>query len=409
MKTLYIHLGTPKTATTALQVACAKSEALLHQHDYSFPLFPYTYPRVRNERNGHFLIEASMMHDAIHDEEATWQDRLELGLKMIHDEFEKYSNVILTDERLWSNLNYNKQNPLSILLRDAEEYGYCIKAVVYLRRQDHFLISRWNQLVKLGTMTTSASDNLKKMLTEKPLITDYAASLDNLAAQIGKENIIVRRFESSSWVNGSIYADFSDAIGLPSGVVLHSPGRDVNPGLKGNAVDIQLSINQLPLLTREDKLYFSLYTKKLSTDMPEDDQYSPLSPKETAAFLAQFEESNDRVAGEYIKDGNPLFSAEIPDIPKWSRHNSYYIKDVATFLSMLPPEKKEQLHIAAITSLSEKCSKIATLSQECARLETEHSNISKEVTSLKTSLKHPARTIGRKFVGKIKVCTQITN
>ncbi|MCD8104067.1 MAG: hypothetical protein LUF35_03465 [Lachnospiraceae bacterium] len=396
MKTLYMHLGTPKTATSSIQVACANNNELLHQFGYSFPLFPYTYPGIRTQRNGHFLIEASLMRDKIPDQETTWQDRLALGLKMVHDEFETCDNVILTDESFWCSLNYNKQSPLAILQKDAEEHGYCIKTVVYLRRQDSFLISRWNQFVKEGTMTASLPDHLKKMLTKEPLVSDYAAALDKMAAQIGKENIIVRRFEPASWVGGSIYTDFAAAIGLPSEAALKPPKNDVNLGLKGNAVDIQLTINRISSLSLEDKVSFAKYTKKLSANMAEEDQYNPLSPEETAEFLAQFEEGNERVARGYIGDGKPLFSSKVKDAPKWERDNCFYRNDTETFLQILPPEKQTALIAAAILDLEAKNEELAAIREKNNALAKKAAELSHKLTALK----HPLKTAGKKLLGK---------
>jgi len=343
MKTVYLHLGTPKTATSSIQVACERNSNLLRKYGYSFPVFPYKYPGVRIERNGHFLIEASLMSNRIPDSDISWQDRLKLGLDMVHKELENYDNVILTDESFWRSFNYNRQSPLSLLLRDANEYGYNIKCVVYLRRQDSFLISRWNQFVKEGKMTTSLPEHLEWMLEHEPLVMNYAAALDRLSSQIGRENIIVRRFEPSSWIGGTIYTDFVNAVGLPADIPLQPPAKDVNLGLKGNMVELQLLINRLPSLSLEDKVYFSRYSKKISEKLPAKDQYNQFSAEETLQFLDQFRKGNEHVVTEYIRDGQPLFSYEVKDLPKWSQNNLWFLKDTADFLFELPAPKRSSL------------------------------------------------------------------
>ncbi|MCD8397165.1 MAG: hypothetical protein LUD12_08295 [Lachnospiraceae bacterium] len=340
MKTVYLHLGTPKTATSSIQVACERNSKLLRKYGYSFPLFSYKYPGVRIERNGHFLVEASVMSSRIPDSDISWQERLKLGLDMIHTELENYDNVILTDESLWRSLNYNRQSPLQLLQKDADEYGYDIKLVVYLRRQDSFLISRWNQFVKEGKMNTSLAEHLDWMLEHEPLVVDYASALDRLSSQIGRENIIVRRFEPSSWVGGTIYTDFVKAVGLPSDLPLQPPARDVNPGLKGNMVEMQLLLNRLPSLSLEDKVYFSRFSKKISERLPAKDQYNIFSAEETLQFLEQFRKGNEHVVTEYIRDGQPLFSYEVKDFPKWSQNNPWFLKDTADFLCELPAKKR---------------------------------------------------------------------
>ena len=56
MRTLYVHIGTPKTATTSIQMFCVENQEILNEQGYSYPLLEFTYPHVANRRNGHFLV-----------------------------------------------------------------------------------------------------------------------------------------------------------------------------------------------------------------------------------------------------------------------------------------------------------------------------------------------------------------
>ena len=56
MKTLHVHIGTPKTGTTSIQNFCVDNEKLLEMQGYCYPLFPYSYKSVAKVRNGHFLF-----------------------------------------------------------------------------------------------------------------------------------------------------------------------------------------------------------------------------------------------------------------------------------------------------------------------------------------------------------------
>lgn len=55
------------------------------------------------------------------------------------------------------------------LKKEADEQNYQIKVIVYLRRQDKFLLSRWNQSVKQRTSHVSEMpcDQYFKMTQEK--------------------------------------------------------------------------------------------------------------------------------------------------------------------------------------------------------------------------------------------------
>lgn len=46
MKTLYIHIGCPKTATTSIQYFCNENKENLAKHGVYFPVFEQTYPDI---------------------------------------------------------------------------------------------------------------------------------------------------------------------------------------------------------------------------------------------------------------------------------------------------------------------------------------------------------------------------
>lgn len=56
-KTLYVHVGTTKTGTTAIQSFLIDNQELLNQKGYCYPLFPYRYQDVSERRNAHFMLE----------------------------------------------------------------------------------------------------------------------------------------------------------------------------------------------------------------------------------------------------------------------------------------------------------------------------------------------------------------
>lgn len=56
MKTLYIHIGCPKTATTSIQYFCNENKENLAKHGVYFPAFEQILPDINPFRNAHFLI-----------------------------------------------------------------------------------------------------------------------------------------------------------------------------------------------------------------------------------------------------------------------------------------------------------------------------------------------------------------
>ena len=62
MKTLYLHIGTPKTGTTSLQHFCHDNQQKLAEKGYFYPEFDFEYANKGKYRNGLFL-EAVYLDD----------------------------------------------------------------------------------------------------------------------------------------------------------------------------------------------------------------------------------------------------------------------------------------------------------------------------------------------------------
>ncbi len=243
------------------------------------------------------------------ERKTAWMQHLDEGLEMIHHAFESCDNVVLSDEGLWFGVNYDAGSFLQFLPEDARQNGYRLKIVVYLRRQDQFLTSLWNQKVKHKGCRMKLTDFIHQRAIRTPLYVDYDATLRKIAGIIGAENIIVRRFEEAFWPQHSIYADFLEAVGLDPALPVDVPKEKVNTSLNANAVELQRLINSAAFLPATVRRRLAAHVKNLSQGKQNRRYMSGhLSDAEAAAFLAQYREGNDRVARDFLHDGKPLFS-----------------------------------------------------------------------------------------------------
>lgn len=114
---------------------------------------------------------------------------------MIHREFEKYDNVILSDENIWHSSNGRKFPFWAKLMQDAKEHDYQVKVIVYIRRQDGLANSWLSQQVKEGwnTNATIKWDSFQRKT--RKVVFNYYLLLEKIAEVTGRENIIVRIFD----------------------------------------------------------------------------------------------------------------------------------------------------------------------------------------------------------------------
>lgn len=379
MKTLYLHIGMPKTATSSIQRFLQINRKALKKHGFCYPGMPHKYPDIHTSRNGHFLVGKAYRENgsrASDLDEQYFQD----GMKTLWRSFKKYDNVILSEETLWRHFSGTHKDIFPNLQTDSAEHGYQVKIIVYLRRQDEFQISNWNERVKHSklAMTLSFEERFQQVLDEEADILDYAARIDEIAGYFGKENVIVRRFEPESWIKGSIIDDFMHCIGLEVTEDFVPLPNDSNLGLYGNTVEIKRIINKNTSFAREENVFFGHILKDMSVESGKRYPCNMLSPEETRTFLERYAEGNAHVANVYIHDGKPLFSDRVKNLPKWQPDNPYMTEDIIQFFSQV-----------SINLYREN----QALRSDLTKLQTQFEREQQNLRTFKNKLKHPFRTL----------------
>ena len=300
MKTLYLHIGTTKTATTSIQRFLEENKDVLQKYGYCFPDSLHVYPRANKRRNAHFLVAKVWDADGSRNQSKE-KEYFEEGLQQIRTAFGTYDHVILTDES----------------------------------RQDGLLISRWNQEVKQNfnsVAVMTCEEYLAASEKKEKKIYQYAQKLDEIAAVIGKNNLIVRRFSPKSWKDGSIIHDFMHEIGLDVTEEFQELEESENLRLDKNTTEIKRILNKSEFLTEKEISYFRRFLKEISKDYIEENT-EMLAKEELQQFLELYAKENERVAEEYIGDGQPLFSNEVKDLPKWNPQNEKMQEEIIQFFA----------------------------------------------------------------------------
>ncbi len=338
MKTLYLHIGTPKTGTTSIQHFCYDNMRILAEKGYYYPHMPFEYPNLSMYRNGLFL-EARCFKDNGERNIDMEQQNLNNGFKLVNKYFQTYDNIILSDEGVWSRcFNRKRLEEVSKNLTSAALEGeYAIKIIVYLRRQDEFLLSWYNQMIK-----HSASPKLNSLTWDeyfenysKYISLDYLKCLNKLARVFGQENIIVKRFDSEYFYKNSLLADFLNIFGLELTEEFIVEKEQVNVKMSENACEIKRIINELEEIDVEEMRRYEKILLNISVFSERDYPSCRMSREERDEFMKQYEHSNQKLADKYIGDGRPLFNDIKSAKDKWQPDNPYLIKDMMRFMFML--------------------------------------------------------------------------
>lgn len=256
MSTLYLHIGTPKTGTTAIQYFLLNNRELLKEKGYYYPVMKEKFERISIRRNAHFLIDYKCNKEMNRDVQ---QQKIQSCYNELFLALDENKNVILSDEAIWHACKKIK-NIWGNLLSRTKEKGHNLKVIVYLRRQDEFIQSYWKCKV-LANETRSFEEYVKsKKYAFCPL--NYYTHLSNISKIVGKDNILVRIYEKEQYKGRAhtIVSDFMDAIGLELTSEYEQTNDEKNISLDYICTEIKRRFNAMPEF--EGKNYFRNGNKK---------------------------------------------------------------------------------------------------------------------------------------------------
>ncbi len=326
-KNIYLHVGLPKTGTTAIQSALSKlnNQGLLGEKGFDF-------------------FSDEIWKD-IHEFWTTASE--ENFINSINSKVKESSkeNILISNEGLSTTREYADKEKISIeflvLLKKAlSEFN--VKVIIYLRRQD-LLFESWNaQSIKLGFAIKFSSIHDTDIF--------YKKFLDEVAELYGKENIIVKVYDRDLLYKNDSVCDFLNILNLDD-LISEAQIHHENESLSIESLKIINSFSKKYMLSEkdaserakniqsdfnEDKLSYSDYINigaflRFGVDIRENTyrwRYIPLlllgdssthgsvgylSEDERKAIWAQYAEDNAVVAREYFgREDGILFNTKMP-------------------------------------------------------------------------------------------------
>lgn len=289
---LFLHIGTHKTGTSAIQAVLRSGRRALRREGIG----------VVRRLPG----DAEIMRL---DEPA---DRLVVParralLATIDRHPRRVENFVLSFEGFSGDPYRGYENAVAVadtMARIAE--GIPTVVIVYLRRQDEFAESLYAQSVHEGGSLPFAAF-LRNL---GPAGMDWNALLQAYESRFGIEDIHVRSYAPGRLASSaSLIHDFGRLIGSDYLQTLDWSPR-VNPSYSRDAIEFARICNEGLSSEQRDELRRILQ----ATNPKQDKASSSFFPAiERIAFLADHRDSNDRVAERYLPPGESLFDSAVAD------------------------------------------------------------------------------------------------
>lgn len=289
----WLHIGAPKTGTTAIQLFLEANQDRLSATGFAYPI---AARRAGGHHDLAFLAGGGYPDWAVPQDQAL--DALVAALRAEIDAGP--AATILSSENFY--LLCEPAAVLDLMVRLGFPRG-TVTVVVYLRRQDEAALSWYNQAVKAQGYAGSLEEHLK---THGDLW-DYDTRLRAWAGAFGADRLAVRRY------GGDVRRDFIEAVGLPADGLRFQAER-INTEINRDIMEFQRQLNRLPL-PPQDKRRFHKQLMALTAASAGSGLFSdaPLLDSEgRRALLQSYETGNRRVAEAHF-GGTSLFEPPPPD------------------------------------------------------------------------------------------------
>lgn len=400
MKTLYIHIGTSKTGTTTIQTYCGINREQLKSKGVLFPIMPYHYDRITENRNGHFLY-ATIYENGVRNKEKEKQV-LKQELDYIVDCFKEYDNVLLSEESIWWATATRRKGLWKYLQKHSQQNNYQVKIIVYLRRQDQFMMSRYNQILKTDTGggTQRFYEYFKDMNGKYKCVMNYRQRLDYMAKFFPKENIVVKRFDRSYFYNGDLNADFLHILGVEIDDTFAELPKDENLGISVQSGELKRVLNRLGTMTFAENQKILQMLNECEELLPKR-EVSIMTTEHIEKFMKKFIDDNESIAVDYIGDGKPMFDYNYKKKPVWSYEDKNYHEEVILFFAKaIDSVYKENIQLKKENErLNNNIEKINKQIENINQKLNKEKSYSRETRYL---LKHPIKSFYNKVKGALR-------
>lgn len=291
---LYVHIGGAKCGSSSIQYFLESNKAELRKQGF---IVPSVHMTTQGECNGAQLEYFQRCFETRADSFTESKAGLKENLTGLRDEYivENDGNlpkIIVSAENLSCWHRYNE-------LFDDLEDDFEIKIIMYIRRQDEYLISYWQQW-----SLKVEEDFWAWMLKSLGEIGDWSHTLEPWIEMFGSENIIVRRFARKYFVDGDLIKDFSMVVGVDSANMTTKFTR--NASFNDGVVAIASSVKDV-FDGAHDNRFYQMIGEWGGEEVLKKHMSQLMSYEQKVALLKYYKKSNEKINRQFFDDGESLF------------------------------------------------------------------------------------------------------
>ncbi len=314
-KTVFVHIGFMKTGTTAIQHFLIDNNDILKKQDVRFSEV--------NHKAMNYLAFCLMdqIPPYIHHTLPVTRELLYLELV---DEIRtcKESKIVISSEAfaLLATNHFLDKSVVTQFKKLMSDVSAEFKIVAFVRRQDEYADSQYNQYIKTHNFHSLYSKSIEKFIAEKTYLFDFQGVLAHFLNVFGKGSLIVKAYDSMH-----LREDFCSTIGVKMNTNF-SFSKKSNPRLSLQGLEIMKVLNLRGIdksTSQKNNDLVSIVESQIESPV-----YSPsISIKSARKLMHDYYQHNKDISDLFFDGNTSWFDNEDSKIYTESRVQSDLTKD----------------------------------------------------------------------------------
>ncbi len=280
---IILHIGAGKTGSSAIQRFLDLNVDALRRENIVVP--DNDLALTGRACGNHVRIFRAWTENPVEGREA-----LEAAMQAIFESVGDAATILLSAE----NLAAQKVAPS---LFEGLVKNHDVAVILYIRRQDEFILSAWQQwAVKVQ------HDFLAWLIAATGSLGDWKTHLTNWERVIPREQITVRIFDRTRLENGDVIADFFKVLGLSTPFEAFAyPEKEANPSFDDAVMDL-VGGNKAVFKDAHDNRFQEFIRDVTGDRYIKNSRESMLTAAQRLAIVNKYAASNLWVQKAYFKD-----------------------------------------------------------------------------------------------------------
>lgn len=299
---LIVHIGANKTGSSAIQRFLSMNSLVLREEGVVVPNNDF---HVSDKVQGYHVFGfQELLQNPLEG-----RRRLEYAIDSVAAACPEARTILLSAENLAA-------NPAAPSLFEDLIKEFDTRIVMYIRRQDEYILSSWQQW-----NSKISKDFWAWAISEVGKRGNWHAYLKNWENVVTKDRISVRVFERSRLENADVVEDFYNMLDLVRPMsTLRRQQNTVNPSFSDAITDL-VKGNELVFQSTHDNDFYNFVMKTTGDKYLKSSRESSISFLQRQAIIAKYQKQNDRVRDKYF----PHLEGELFSPPKASDYD--YLSD----------------------------------------------------------------------------------